>query len=252
MTTVPYIAMFLIYGSLFLILGAFLLSFYLLYAIPLSRIGKKLGYDKNFLPWIPITDFFALYTLGDLPGIKDFSINPAFDRFLKIRTRKRSFIIYVTLSLTTIILPIALISIIFVIFMACILLSEQFNLRFAEPLALFFVVIGYILFIFSAIALSYITSAYSIILHYVYLRDLSDILCPDKDNNKVTSLIIAIINSFTAGFAIPIYLLILSKNDPLPEEPSEPYEEDIPSGDKPETDEEAHQTETQPVVHEEA
>lgn len=213
---------FSIYGIMFLFLGAYLLAIYLLKAIPLYKIGKKLGYDKNFLPWLG--GYFATYALSDMPGIKEFSITPKIDSFLKIRTKNRAFIIFLAVNIIFPLLPFVFIFGFFLLFFLSALLPEAVFVVFAVILMLL-----YLLFFALYSILSYAVTAVYAVVHYVYLRDLSCIFIPDRNTAKTLSVLSAVLDSFTGGFAIPVYLCCLSRKDPLPEEPTEPFSENTAS-----------------------
>ncbi len=222
-SAVPLIVMIIFYMIYFLFIGVFVVGAYVLNALPLYRIGKKLGYDKCFLPWIPVP-LIPFFVLGDLPGRKDFTVSPKFDKFLKIGTRKKSYIVYIVLY----VLYIALIMIaafgmmIFPILMGAGVLAEE--------LAIGLMMIYMLIYMAFAFLSAGVFTALAIIYYYVYLRDLIDIFKPDRESNRTLALILAITNMFASGLVIPIYLLVLSKSDPLPEEPFPGEPEEIGFG----------------------
>ena len=213
-SAVSVIAMVIFYLFYFLFVGAFAAAMYVLNALPLYRIGKKLGYDKCFLPWIPVS-LIPFFVLGDLPGRKDFTVSPKIDKFLKIGTRKKSYIIYIVLYVLFLAftLTAGFGMMVFSFLMEAGVLPEELSMILMMAymmvyLAVIFLAAG----VFTALSITY---------YYVYLRDLIDIFKPDRENNKKLALILAITNMFASGLVIPIYLLILSKSEPLPEEPYE-------------------------------
>lgn len=216
-TAISGIMVLVIYGIYFLIFGAIYLGMYILNALALYKIGKKLNYNKLYLPWIPL-NILPIFILGDLSGRKDFSVTPKLDKFLKVGTRKRSYIIYIalTLLLPVFVLIAGSVLIIFPILMSTGILPEA-------PAVILMVVC---LFIYIAVvfALAGVSAAITVIWYYVYLRDLLDIFKPDRNSNKTLSLVLTLANSFASALVIPIYLLILSRSDPLPEEPQETAE----------------------------
>ena len=221
--------------AFFVILVFFALLFsigvYLLNAIPLYKIGKKLGYDKNFLPWIPVlSSFFQLYMLSDLPGIKSFSIFPKLDRYLKIDTRKKSFLVYIILYCVGMAVSFAFsgISEIVSVILSHIT-AEYLNEGLSAVLYILSAGIDIIAFIVPSI-LSLILAVYTAAVIYVYLRDLINIFRPDRASNERTAMVVAVLNSVTSGLALPIYLCYLSRFEPLPEEPSEAYDENTVFG----------------------
>lgn len=218
-TAISGIIMLVFYGIYFLFFGIFTIGVYVLNALPLYKIGKKLGYDKLFLPWIPVS-IIPFFVLGDLPGRKDFTVSPKIDRFLKIGTRKKSYILYIVL---------------YVLFLAFVMISSCAMMVFpflmeagvlAEELAIILMLAYMFIYIAVVFLSAGVFTALSITYYYVYLRDLLDIFKPDRSSNKTLALILAITNNFASGLVVPIYLLILSKSDPLPEEPF--YEEPLP------------------------
>ncbi len=51
--------------GIILLIFAIIVAFYVLYCWLLYRIGKKMGYDKNWMAWVPIAQ---MYMLGELAG----------------------------------------------------------------------------------------------------------------------------------------------------------------------------------------
>lgn len=211
---VSVIAMVIFYLFYFLFVGAFAAAVYVLNALPLYRIGKKLGYDKCFLPWIPVS-LIPFFVLGDISGRKDFTVSPKIDKFLKIGTRKKSYIIYIVF---------------YVLFLAFTLTAGFGMMAFPflmeagvlpEELSMILMIAYMMVYLAVIFLFAGVFTALSIIYYYVYLRDLIDIFKPDRNSNKNLALILAVTNNFASGLVIPIYLLILSKSEPLPEEPYE-------------------------------
>ncbi len=218
--------MFLSISSVILIpLGLYILAIYLLETISLYKIGKKLGYDKSFLPWLG--EVFSAYALSDMTEIKDFSVTPKLDRLLKIRTKKEAFIIYLVLIIILPLLPFAFILGCMVFFVAASFVHEAVLTVFPGIMLLL-----YLLFIAAYIVLSYAVAAYTAVMYYVYLRDLSCIFIADKEFCKTVSALASVLNLFFYGLTIPVYLCYLSRKKPLQNEPqrlpSENMTSDIP------------------------
>lgn len=194
---------------------------YFLNAYPLYKIAKKLDYDKSFLPWIPIfQSYICLFTIADLPGRRDFYISPKFDSLFKIKDRKKSYTAVIIIIVVTTVLSY------FASFFSTFLMS--FLSAFMEmnsAMSAIGTAIPALLSLCIALPLSLITGFLLGIFQYAYIRDLIDLFKPDREQNKKTALIIVIINNFTAGLALPIYLMTLQQYDPLPIAPEGMTEE---------------------------
>lgn len=206
----------------FLFLGLYILVLYLLESVSLYKIGKKLGYNKNFLPWLG--GYFAIYALSDMSGIKEFSITPKIDSFLKIRTKNKSFIIFLAINILVLLFPFAF----FLGFMFHPFLLHLMPDAFFPVFAIILMLLFFLFFLLYQMLAYAVTAVYAVV-HYVYLRDLSYIFIPDRNTAKTMSVLAAVLDSFTGGIAIPVYLCYLSRKNPLSEEPTEPSSENTAS-----------------------
>ncbi len=195
-------------------------AMYFLNAYPLYKMSKKLGYDKAFLPWIPVFQaFLCAYTMANLPGKTDFYISPKLDKIFKIKDRKKSFIAFIAIAVVSIIgIYVILFGFMFAVMFVALMTETGEDIVIIMPLIM--MIMYAILLVFGLIS-----SLLSSIFYYAYLRDLIDVFKPDREKNKKTALIVVIVNNFTSGLALPIYLMTLQQYDPLPIAPEGMTEE---------------------------
>lgn len=211
----PFIMVFVMVAGIFVFSGVL----YFLNAYPLYKIGKKLDYDKNFLPWIPVAQILlCLFTLGDLSGLQDFHISPRLDKLFRVSTRKKS---YVTVIATTIIsyalVYLGLFAMYFVFFIIAFFTVEMSGDTLPEENPVFFLMpLLMMAFYGFAMLISAVSTFILSSFQYAYLRDLIGVFNPDIEHNKKTALVVVILNNFSMGLAVPIYLLTLSGKEPLP------------------------------------
>lgn len=173
------------------------LAFYLLDAIPLTVIAKKAKCKGKWLAWIPLfQDMFCLYLLCRIPGKEDFQLGK-----FRIKERNMSMLIYLLVH-----------------FFGGALITVLIGILN------FFPVIGQIL---SAITmlLYFVPTAICTIIEFVYLRDVLDMLKPDKKSNRIMAWVVSILDALiTFGWAKRIYLITLMGKKPLPvsEEAAQP------------------------------
>lgn len=184
-------------GIVFLIgilsaLFAFLLSVlvYVLEAIPVFRLGRKMGRWSAWLAWIPIFgSYFRTYALCDIPG--NHPVHLLKDK-LVIKSRTASFGIYLLILLggnTIITLLITMIGVIPIIG------------QIIAPLST-------LLYMLPAAVCTYF--------EYIYLKDVLDIFKENKKSNIITSIIITLLDTFvTFGFARTVFLYTLWNRSPL-------------------------------------
>ena len=184
-------------GIVFLIgilsaLFAFLLSVlvYVLEAIPVFRLGRKMGKWSAWLAWIPIFgSYFRTYALCDIPG--NHPVHLLKDK-LVIKSRAASFGIYLLILLggnTIITLVITMIGVIPIIG------------QIIAPLST-------LLYMLPAAVCTYF--------EYIYLKDVLDIFKENKKSNIITSIVITLLDTFvTFGFARTVFLYTLWNRSPL-------------------------------------
>lgn len=161
---------------------------WVLEAIPIYLLAKKLGREHAWLAWVPIFGAeFRLWVLSDIACEKPFTV---YKEKYTIKNRANSFWLYVAIKY----------------FGAAVISAVVGVVSAIIPL------IGSV----SAVLMLLPTVACAII-EYVYLRDVLDIFKENKEANKKTSFFITLLDSFvTLGFARIFYLFTLLKCSPLP------------------------------------
>lgn len=164
------------------------LAFYLVDAIPLTVIAKKAKCKGKWLAWIPFfQDKFCLYLLSRIPGKQDFQLG-------KFRFKERNMAILIYLLVT---------------YFGGTLVNVLFAILNMIP------AIGPVLGAFTLL-LHFIPNAICAIIEFVYLRDVLDMLKPDKKSNRITAWAVSILDCFlTFGWAKRIYLITLMGKKPL-------------------------------------
>ena len=161
---------------------------WVLEAIPIYLLAKKLGREHAWLAWVPIFGAeFRLWVLSDIACEKPFTV---YKEKYTIKNRANSFWLYVAIKY----------------FGAAVISAVVGVVSAIIPL------IGSV----SAVLMLLPTVACAII-EYVYLRDVLDIFKENNEANKKTSFFITLLDSFvTLGFARIFYLFTLLKCSPLP------------------------------------
>ncbi len=166
------------------------LALHYIEAIPLFKIGKKLGLKNAWIALIPIR-YCSVYVLSALAGEKEISF---FGKFT-IKKRLYSFLAWLGIS----ILGFAVVGVISGIISAIIGWIPIINL--IVPLISF--------------VLNLLPTAACVIIEYYFLLDLIDVFNPDKKSNNTTALVISIIDAFIGYIVRGIYLWTLIKKAPL-------------------------------------
>lgn len=168
---------------------------FVLEAIPLYKISKKL--DRKYawlvwLSWIPfIGGYFSTYVLSDIPGDQPVKLVSK----LTVENRVMSFWIYTGIRLFGATLITVLISIVNMI-----------------P------VLGQVIGAFSTLLYLAPTVAAAWI-EYAYLRDVLDLFKPDQKSNNTAAIIITALDTMaTLGLARAIYLYTIMNKEPLPQQ----------------------------------
>lgn len=161
---------------------------WVLEAIPIYLLAKKLGREHAWLAWVPIFGAeFRLWVLSDIACEKPFTV---YKEKYTIKNRANSFWLYVAIKY----------------FGAAVISAVVGVVSAIIPL------IGSV----SAVLMLLPTVACAII-EYVYLRDVLDIFKENNEANKKASFFITLLDSFvTLGFARIFYLFTLLKCSPLP------------------------------------
>lgn len=187
-------------GIVFLIgilsaLFAFLFSVlvYVLEAIPVFRLGWKMGRTSAWLAWIPVFgSYFRTYILCDIPGKKSVALLK--DK-LMIKSRAASFGIYLLILLggnTLITLMITILGVIPVIG------------QIIAPLTT-------LLYLLPAVVCAY--------MEYIYLKDVLNLFKDNKKSNIIASIIVTLLDTFvTFGIARTVFLYTLWNREPIPTE----------------------------------
>lgn len=183
------------YAFYFLFLGSMVLSAlipsivaYFIEAFALYKLARKLGRKYAWLAWIPLCGvYFRVYVLADLADEKPVKLLPG---KLVIDKRLTSFWIYLGISLL-----------------------GAYVISTVTSFLGFIPIVGMALSIILT-ALPVVVCAY---FHYVYLKDALDIFSEDKESNTAIAVMITLLDSLgTQGLARAIYLLMLTRRDPLP------------------------------------
>lgn len=159
-------------------------------AIPVYSLSKKLDRRFSFLAWIPVfSRYLRFFILCDLAGDKPFSV---FGGKLKFKSRLLAFWIYLGFALG--------------------------GNAIITLLMLFVNVIPYLGQILGGMAslLYLVPKAACGIIEFAMLRDLLDIFKPDRKSNKITAIVIAALDGVVfGGLAWNLYIYSLLKSQPL-------------------------------------
>lgn len=177
-----------------LFVGLLLLVQYILTAIPVYKLAKKLNIPNAGIAWIPfVSTYCHTYLLCSMSKEKDLILINNNEKY-KIKDRKQSFLYYVLIGVC-----------------GNIVISLFITVASFVPIVGTFVsVFGYFLYYIPAIALA--------VMNYAYLRDVINIFKPDRNANSTTAIIITVLDSFiTIGFARAFYIFKLTKLEPISE-----------------------------------
>lgn len=160
------------------------IAVYLLKAIPVYKIAKKVGCRTAWLAWMPVfPSYFRTFVLSDIAGQKPISF---FDGKITVKSRVMSFWAYLGILIFGHGLVTALVGILNLI-----------------P------VIGTLISPFAAI-LYLLPTVAAAFLEYAYLKDVLDIFKENKKSNATAAVIITVLDNLaTLGFAQTIYLYTL-------------------------------------------
>ena len=175
-------------GSL-IVSAVLFIVLYIVQAIPIYAVAKKLGYQYAWLAWIPICQqLFCLYVLMKASGKEQFEFANG-----KIKMQGTySFLIYLLFYFFGNAIVTLLIGIVNIL-----------------P------GIGQILGLISTI-LYFLPDIVFAIITYVYMRDILDLFKPDHKSNCTHSAIVTVLDALiTSGLAQIIYLFTLLKMDPI-------------------------------------
>ncbi len=180
----------------FIASALFNLAVWILEAIPVYSISKKLGRPYAWLAWVPVFGAeFRLWVLCDMPANKPVVL---FQNKGILRNRTSSFWIYLAIAY----LGAAVIS------------------TLVAVISVFIPVIGSlsaVLMLIPTVACAYF--------EYIYLRDVLDIFKPDKKSNSTNAIVVTVLDTlFTAGFARVFILYTIMKKKPLPAAAAGPYD----------------------------
>lgn len=173
---------------------------FILEAIPLYKISRKMG-RKNawlvWLSWLPVIGgYFSAYVLADIPGDKPVKLVGK----VEIKSRSMSFWMYTGIGLFGSALITAVIGIINVVPVIGQIVGAFASLLYLVP----------------AVAMAW--------LEYVYLRDVLDIFSPDRKANNTAAIVVAVLDALvTFGLARAFYLYTVMNKAPLPREPMGTY-----------------------------
>lgn len=163
-------------------------------AIPVYKLAKKKGRKKAWMVWIPVwTKYFRWYVMMDMAGDKPFEI---FKGKISIQDRRITFWTRVLI----------------VLFGGKLVTAIGVVLGFIPYVGTLFSMVAGVLYV----ALEVVCA----MIRFVYLRDVLDLFDPKKKQNRIAAIVIAALDSLaTLGFAEAIWLYLIMKKEPLPEEP---------------------------------
>ena len=185
-------------GLIGVLLGAILsVAIYVLEALPIYRVAKKLGRSKAWLAWIPFFgSVFRLYVLCDAAGDKPVSF------FGKVcfKSRTTSFLVYLA-----------------IVYFGTALLTVAISILSIIPIIGYLIsMLGSILYLIPVVACAFF--------EYAYLKDVLDLFKADKKSNNTAAIVITVLDSLvTGGIARLIWLYTLWGKTPLPEEEKVPF-----------------------------
>lgn len=165
-------------------------TIYALHAYAFYKTALKFGYEKKYLAFIPfVQTYTCYYMLSEITGRTDFSVAPAFDEKIKLKSRKDSFILLaVAPTLGSILVVILCFTVILI------------------PVAML---------------ISLLMSAIQGIILYVYVRDYIDMFRDSRENSQVFGVLCAVF-----PILIPIFLILhLTKEPVFVDHENEQYEE---------------------------
>lgn len=167
---------------------------YLVKAIPVYKLAKKKGRKKAWLAWVPVwSKYFRWYVMMDMPGNKPFEI---FKGKISVQDRQIAYWVRVLI----------------IVFGTKLVGAIGVVLGFIPYIGTLFGAISGILYL----ALEVICG----MIRFVFLRDVLDLYSANKKQNRIAAIVIAVLDSLaTLGFAETIWLYLIIKKDPLPEEP---------------------------------
>ena len=169
------------------------LIFWALKAYPVYKLAKKLNYKYAILAWMPILgDVFRNYVLATMVGDKPFTM---FGGKITIQNRTYSFLICLGIYLFGTPLITALIGI----------------LNVLPGIGQILGVVTSLLYLLPAVAL--------VMMNIVYINDIADRFDADKQANRNAAILVSILDAIgTHGLAETVYMYILARKDPLPQE----------------------------------
>lgn len=171
---------------------------FLLEAIPLYKISKKLGKKSAWLVWLSwlpvIGGYFSTYVLADIPGDKPVNLVGN----IKIESRLMSFWIHVGIGLFGPALVTIIIGMLNVIPLAGQVLGALTTLLYIAP----------------TLATAWI--------EYAYLRDVLDIFNSNRKSNNTAAIVVAALDAtVTFGLARAFYLYTVMNKEPILHDPSQ-------------------------------
>jgi len=190
----------LIYGIVAAVVAAIFsfvvsLLLFILGAIPLYKIAKKLQRPSAWLVWLSwlpvIGGYCGTYVLADIPGDQPLRLTAA----KSIENRKLSFWIRVGIA----------------VFGSAIVTAFIGILNLIPVLGQVAGALSTVLYLAPTVAVAWI--------EYAYVRDVLDIFNPDRKKNNTAAIVVAVLDAVaTMGFARAFYLYTVMNKDPLPAE----------------------------------
>lgn len=188
-------------GLVVTVIGAILalllaVALFIIQAIPVYKLAKKLKVRNAWLAWIPIYSiYFRTYVLADMAGNKPFRL---FKGKINIANRRNAFWIYLLVA---------------VVGGAVASMVASVAGAVLSIIPVLGTVLGYLM----GSVLGLLPAVVCAFAEYVFLRDVLDLFKSDKDANNTAAVIITILdNVLTGGWAQTIWLYTLLKRRPLP------------------------------------
>lgn len=167
---------------------------FILEAIPLYKISRKMGRKSAWLvwlSWLPIVgSYLGLYVLEEIPGRKPLHLVGK----LSIESRMLSFWIYVGIA----------------VFGNALITAVVGILSLIPVVGTFVGYVSWILYLAPAAALAW--------MEYAYLRDVLDIFKEDHRSNIIAAAVVAALDAtVTMGLARAFFLYTVMNKEPLPQ-----------------------------------
>ncbi len=172
------------------------LLLFILEAIPLSVISKKLGKNAAWMAWMPLfSSYFRQYVVTDMAGDKEvvFLEGEKYSKYT-IKSRPLSFWIWAGIRL----------------FGSTLITTVLGIGSFIPVLNTILGILAPLLYLVPTVATGW--------MEYVYTKDVLDLFKEDKKSNRTAAIVVSALDSFvTLGFARTVLMYTIMKKNPLPQ-----------------------------------